>query len=114
MKQKKWFGPVLMIALVVLVVPSAVSAISGDDVRTVFNTMNDQLIAMGENIQVSSVEIHTNMNESEEAGQIIYFNDRARQMGSHWVPFDPNRYGVQDTGSGYRQWLYAGRDAGRG
>jgi hypothetical protein len=95
MKQKKWFGPVLLIALVVLLVPSAVSAISEDDVKAVLNTMNDQLVAMGENVQVAEVEFYTDM-ESEEVGRIVYFSDRAKQSGSHWVPFDPNRYGVRD------------------
>ncbi|HOW68324.1 MAG TPA: hypothetical protein P5186_02130 [Candidatus Paceibacterota bacterium] len=47
---------------------------------------------MDETVQISEVEIHTSL-QGGEAGQIIYFNDRAKKMGSHWVPFDPNRGG---------------------
>lgn len=96
MKQKKLYGPIAVFSLIVLLLPAVLAAISEDDVKAVMNDMNGQLVAMGENIQVSQVEVHTDMAEGGESGLIIYFNDRSKQSGSHWVPFDPNRGGTRD------------------
>lgn len=95
MKQKKWLGPVCVIALVLLLVPASISAVSEEDVRAMMTTMNDQLAAMGESLQLAEVEIHTDL-ESGEPGQIIYFNNRTLQLGSHWVPGDSRRGGYWD------------------
>jgi hypothetical protein len=91
--KRKWFRLFPAIALfVMLVVPQTVSAISEDDVKAVLNTMNDQLAAAGENIRIEVAEFLTH----DEIGPTVYANDRQHQLGSHWVPFDPNRYGVRD------------------
>jgi hypothetical protein len=90
MKQKKWFGLVPALALVIaLLVPQAASAISEEDVKAVMNTMNDQLAAAGENFRLEVVSFIT----TEEAGQIVYFDDRTHQLGHHFVPADPRRGG---------------------
>jgi hypothetical protein len=92
MKQK-WFSLFPLIALVVmLAVPQTVSAISEDDVRAVLNTLNDQLTAAGENFRVEVVEFST----IDEVGPTVYANDHQHQLDSHWVPYDPNRWGVRD------------------
>ena len=92
MKQK-WFSMVPLIALfVLLAVPQTVSAISEDDVKAVLNTMNDQLAVAGENFRVEMVEFST----FDEVGPTVYANDRQHQLDSHWIPYDPNRWGVRD------------------
>jgi len=55
--------------------------------------MNEQLEAMGENVRIAVVEYYTAW---EKVGQTVYFDDRALQMGSHWVPGDPRRGGFYD------------------
>lgn len=92
MKQK-WFSLFPMIALfVMLAVPQTVSAVSEDDVKAVLNTMNDQLAVAGENFRVEMVEFST----VDETGPTVYANDRQHQLDSHWIPYDPNRWGVRD------------------
>jgi hypothetical protein len=92
MKQK-WFSLFPLIALLVmLAVPQTAAAISEDDVRAVLNTMNDQLATAGENFRVEMVEFST----FEEIGIRVYANNRQLQLSSHFVPFDPNRWGVRD------------------
>jgi hypothetical protein len=92
MKQK-WFSLFPLIALVVmLAIPQTVSAISEDDVRAVLNTFNDQLAVAGENFRVEMVEFST----VDEVGPTVYANDHQHQLDSHWVPYDPNRWGVRD------------------
>jgi hypothetical protein len=92
MKQK-WFSLFPLIALVVmLAIPQTVSAISEDDVRAVLNTFNDQLAVAGENFRVEVVEFST----VDEVGPTVYANDHQHQLDSHWVPYDPNRWGVRD------------------
>lgn len=55
--------------------------------------INVQLGALGEKVRVAAVEFYT---EQPQVGQIVYYNDRDLWMGSHWVPFDPWRYGVRE------------------
>jgi hypothetical protein len=98
MKIKKWNGITVVIALLaLLVVPFSASAASEDDVRAMMNTMNDQLAARGENFRLGVVEIMG----ADEVGPTVYFNHRTLQLGSHWVPGDPNR-----GGQTYISWLY--------
>jgi len=54
--------------------------------------MNDQFAVGGENFRVEKVEFST----YDEIGPTVYANDRQQQLGSHWVPYAPNRYGVRD------------------
>jgi hypothetical protein len=92
MKQK-WFRLFPMIALfVMLAVPQALSAIDENEVKAVLNTMNDQLALAGENFRVEVVEFST----YDEVGPTVYANDREHQLDSHWIPYDPNRWGVRD------------------
>jgi hypothetical protein len=92
MKQK-WFRLFPLIALLVmLAVPQALSAIDENEVKAVLNTMNDQLAATGENFRVEVVEFST----FDEIGPTVYANNREHQLDSHWVPYDPNRWGVRD------------------
>lgn len=89
MKQKKWFGLVPAIALVIaLMVPQAASA-SEDHVKAMMTEMNDQLAAMGENFRVEVVSFIT----FEDVGRIVYFSDHTLQMDTHFVPADPRRGG---------------------
>jgi hypothetical protein len=90
---QKWFSLFPLIALIImLAVPQTVSAINEDDVRAVLNTMNDQLAAANKNDRVEYVEFST----FDEIGITVYRNNRELQLGSHWVPFDPNRGGTRN------------------
>ncbi len=96
MQQKKWFVLVALFALVVLVAPQ-VSFAAEEDVRAFMQTVNDQLIAQGENFQLTMVECYTNMLEDGvEAGTIVYFNDHQLRMDREWVAGDPRRGGYYD------------------
>lgn len=57
------------------------------------DAVNELLEALGENVRLATAETYT---AQEEVGQTIYFHDRALRMDSHWVPFDPDRWGVRD------------------
>jgi len=58
MKQKKWFLLVALVALVVLVAPRPTFA-SEENVRAFMQSVNDQLLASGENFQLSMIESHS-------------------------------------------------------
>jgi len=92
MKQK-WFKLLPMIALgFILVVPQTVSAISEDDVKAELNLINGQLALVGESFRIAKVEFLTH----DEVGPTVYANDREHQLDSHWIPYDPNRFGTRD------------------
>jgi hypothetical protein len=55
--------------------------------------LNEQLATDGAEVHIVSVEYYTARNE---AGQIVYFDDRSKQSGAHWVPGDPRRGGFLD------------------
>jgi hypothetical protein len=96
MKQKKWFVLTALIALVVLVAPRA-SIASEENVRAFMQTVNDQLLAAGENFQLTMVESYTNTLEpGVEAGTIVYFEDRELRLDQEWLPGDPRRGGFYD------------------
>ena len=89
MKQKLF----LIIGLIVLLaVPQMVSAVSEEDVKAMLNTVNDQLTATGEGIQVAYVDFQT----FDEVGLRVYANDRQHKLSAHWAPFDPWRFGTSD------------------
>jgi len=69
------------------------SAQTEEEIRAIMAAMNEQLEAMGENVRIAAVEYYTAW---EKVGQTVYFDDRALQMGSHWVPGDPRRGGFND------------------
>jgi len=96
MKQKKWFLLVALVALVVLVAPRPTFA-SEENVRAFMQSVNDQLLASGENFQLSMIESHTNLlEEGAEAGTIVYFDNRTLRLGMEWLPGDPRRGGYYD------------------
>ncbi len=93
MKQKKWYSLVFAAVMIAaLIVPQVVSAVTEEEVVAMMGSMNNQLALMGENVRV----VVTDFLTYEEAGQRIYFNDRVKQMDSHWVPGDPRRFGVNE------------------
>ena len=55
--------------------------------------LNEELEAIGENVQLAVIEYYT---AYQEAGQTIYFDDRTHQLGHHFVPGDPRRSGGDD------------------
>jgi len=92
MKQK-WFSLFPLIVLAVMAaVPQTVSAVSEDDVRAVLNTMNDQLAAAGEGFELAYVDFQT----VDEIGIRVYANNRQHRLSSHWLPYDPWRFGTRD------------------
>jgi hypothetical protein len=91
MKQKQWFGIVPTIMLMVLV-PLSMHALSEQEIISQVALLNDQLAANGADVRIAVAEIMTN----DENGQTVYFNDRTKQLGSHWVPGDPRRGGYTD------------------
>jgi len=94
MRERKWYGVVPAIAAIaMLVVPSVVSAQSVEAIRAAMGAMNAQLEAMGYTVRIETVEYYT---VGHAAGQIVHFEDRAKQMDSHWVPGDPRRGGFTD------------------
>jgi len=54
--------------------------------------INAQYEAGGSNIRVGKAEYITS-DSSGEIGQIVFFNDRVKQLGDHFVPGDPRRGG---------------------
>jgi hypothetical protein len=56
------------------------------------SAVNAQLEAAGSHLLVSHVEYLT-MGDSAEVGQTVFFNDRVKQLGAHFVPGDPRRAG---------------------
>lgn len=59
---------------------------------TLGEAMNAQLAATDSNFQLGYVEYITS-GDTEEVGQTVFFNDRAKQVGAHFVPGDPRRGG---------------------
>lgn len=92
MKQKFFALFPVLVLFFLLAAPQTVSAIDEADVKLALDSMNNQLALAGENFQVEKVEFQT----VDEEGLIVYANDRTHQLGSHWVPFDPRRYGVSE------------------
>lgn len=85
---------VCVLACAMLVVtPAVVSAQSEADILRTMIDINNQLAASGEQVKLVSVEYFT---AKDEAGQIVYFDDRTKQSGAHWVPGDPRRGGFLD------------------
>jgi hypothetical protein len=93
MKQKKWHGLVPAIAvLALLLVPFSMNAQSEEEIIANVTLLNDQLAASGAEVRIAVAEIMTN----DGAGQTVYFDNRSKQLGHHWVPGDPRRGGYTD------------------
>ncbi len=91
MKKGKWYGLMAAIAVIaMLLVPPAASNQSEDHIKALMAMVNAQLEAMGENFRLGVVEYYT---AKDEAGQTVYFNNRTKQMGMHFVPGDQRRGG---------------------
>src|SRR5262245_56442458 len=56
------------------------------------NAINAQLVASDSNFLLDSIDYITS-GDSNEVGQTIIFNNRAKQLGAHFVPGDPRRGG---------------------
>ena len=83
---------VVVAGLVALGAPLA-RAQSVDKVKEMMAFVNGQLQARGAAVRLAVAEFY---NASHQAGQTVYFDDRTHQLGAHWVPGDPYRYGVND------------------
>ncbi|MCP5049227.1 MAG: hypothetical protein GY940_18805, partial [bacterium] len=99
MKQKKWFGIMPVIAMLALVlVPFTASAAQQSaegaaDVEGLINLVEDLNVQLaGEGLEIGKVEFYN----ADGAGQTVFFNDRAKQLGSHYVPGDSRRGGFTD------------------
>lgn len=84
---------ICIIVVMAFGVVTRASAQTEEEIRAIMAAMNEQLEAMGENVRIAAVEYYTAW---EKVGQTVYFDDRALQMGSHWVPGDPRRGGFND------------------
>ncbi len=57
--------------------------------------INNQLEATGAAYRADYAEYITSLSSSNEAGQIVFFNDRGnKHVGAHFVPGDPRRGGA--------------------
>ncbi|MDH4218861.1 MAG: hypothetical protein OEY18_05005 [Candidatus Aminicenantes bacterium] len=98
MRKGKWLGFLGAGAVMVLLVAQPANPAKQTDpaverIKAMMTQMNQQLKARGENVRIGMVEYITAW---DKAGQTVYFDDRYLQLGHHWIPFDPYRYGVRD------------------
>jgi len=94
MKKKKGHAFLVVIAVIVaLMVPDAAFALSEEEIRATLQSMNEQLEAMRQNVRIEVVDYLTAW---DEVGQTVYFDDRTKQSGDHFVPGDPRRGGYYD------------------
>lgn len=63
-----------------------------DQIRALGGAINMQLASSSSSFFVTSIDYITS-SESTEVGQTVFFNDRAKQLGAHFVPGDPRRGG---------------------
>ena len=54
--------------------------------------MNAKLVAGNSGFLISSIDYLT-PGDSDDVGQTVFFNNRAKQLGAHFVPGDPRRGG---------------------
>src|SRR5262245_31703931 len=54
-------------------------------------SVNATLAAGGSNYLLDRVEYLTSSDGSDEVGQTVFFNNRTKQLGVHFVPGDPRR-----------------------
>jgi hypothetical protein len=66
---------------------------TSDQLRSMMGFVNAQLAGRVAKFRVDYAEYITR-DDSNEVGQTVFFNDRAKQLDAHFVPFDPRRGGV--------------------
>ena len=94
MRKDAFYRLFTVIALVVgLMLPAVALAISEEEVKATMQSINDQIQAMRENVRLEAVEYFTAVGQG---GQTIYFDDRTKQSGDHFMPCDPRRGGFCD------------------
>jgi hypothetical protein len=69
---------------------------TSDQIRTLMDTVNARLIERGASFLVDRAEFLT-LADSNEVGQTVFFNDRAKQLDAHFVPLDPRRGGIANV-----------------
>jgi hypothetical protein len=89
-KGKRISFVLLTSVFVLLAFPHFSSAQSESAIKAAMTKINGQVSAMGKTVRLEVVEYYP---AGEKQGQIIYFNNRSKQMGSDWVPGDPRRWG---------------------
>jgi hypothetical protein len=65
---------------------------TADEFMVLMKNVNPELQAGNAAYSLHSAEFLTPDNVSE-VGQTVFFNDRTKQLGAHFVPFDPRRGG---------------------
>jgi hypothetical protein len=90
--KRKVFFVCLLVGLFLLGTQRAFSQ-SAANIKETMAFVNGQLQARGENVRLEVVEYNT---YSHRVGQTVYFNNRTHQLGHHWVPGDPNRWGTTE------------------
>ncbi len=91
MKKVKCYSFVLAFAVILaLIIAPVASAQSVNKIKKMMEKINANLEAMGEDFRLEVVDFLT---YKDEAGQTVYYNNRTKQLGHHWVPGDPRRGG---------------------
>jgi len=86
----------LVTCAVLLMVGSVSAGSDGIDIKTMGDAINASLAAQGAEVRLAYAEV---LSVADEAGQTVFFDDRAKQLGHHWVPADPRRGGFTDISS---------------
>ena len=63
---------------------------TSDQIMNLMGALNAQLVASNSTFQIDRADYIT-PDDSNEAGQTVFFNDRSKQLGEHFVPGDPRR-----------------------
>jgi len=63
-----------------------------EQMRSLLGNLNTGLEASSSNFLVGQVDYLT-PDDTQDVGQTIFFNDRVKQLGAHFVPGDPRRGG---------------------
>jgi hypothetical protein len=100
MKRTKWFSVLPVLAVLALVClpfstyadDEALGNVDLEGLIARVQNMNLQLAASGAGVEIGVVEFYN----ADGAGQTVYFNNRAKQSGSHFVPGDSRRGGGYD------------------
>src|SRR5215469_7607693 len=102
MKQKKGSLIIVAVALTAIILLTSTSTAqtpattsqgsTADELMALMKNVNPGLEAGNATYSLHSAEFLTPDNASE-VGQTVFFNDRTKQLASHFVPFDPRRGG---------------------
>lgn len=83
----------LVMCGLLLAAGSAFAGADGVDIKAMGDAINAALAAQGAEVRLAYAEV---LSVADEAGQTVYFDNRAKQLGQHWVPADPRRGGYTD------------------